>query len=168
MSKNLNHRPLSASNRKGTFSHEPSPLHSSKVKKDNQAYFQPPELDSRLRISSRQNVRKNDGKVLGTNLFINNLNVQINPSQPTHQKKVSAPLAVAITNRKNSKQYAGLSQKEEAALAEYRNDKIKTKDGRPPSGIRDNIPQSILGNSLYEIRKNPVAIIPKHHTEGKK
>jgi len=162
MTKNLNHRPVSASGRKGTYSHDPSPLHSNKSKKETHP-FNPPDLHSQLRMSSKSATKKTDPKFLANNLFINDLNAQLDRAHPIQQRKLSAPITAAITNRKNSKQYFGLTHKEEAALHDYKATKTKTRDGRPPTGLEENIPSPhILGSSLYELRKNQMAFIPKH------
>ncbi len=165
MTKNLNHRPVSASGRKGTSSYEPSPLHSNKTKKESHP-FQPPDLHSQLRMASKSATKKTDPKFLSNNLFINDLNAQMSHVHPIQQRKLSAPITAAITNRKNSKQYFGLTHKEEAALNDYKASKTKTRDGRPPTGLEENMPSPhILGSSLYELRKNQMAFIPKH-TDG--
>jgi len=162
MTKNLNHRPVSASGRKGTYSHDPSPLHSNKSKKETHP-FNPPDLHSQLRMSSKSATKKTDPKFLANNLFINDLNAQLDRAHPIQQRKLSAPITAAITNRKNSKQYFGLTHKEEAALHDYKATKTKTRDGRPPTGLEENMPSPhILGSSLYELRKNQMAFIPKH------
>ena len=164
MAKNPNYKPSANSSRKGSYSHEASPLHSSKLKKESHNVFQPSDLDSNLKSSLKSGVKKNEPKLLTANVFINNLSVHMNGSQ-LHQRKISAPLSATIANRKNSKQYAGLSQKEEAALAEYRQSKLSQR-GIQTTGS-DTIPKKVLsGPTQYEFQKNQVALVPKQNNEG--
>lgn len=166
--KNPSFKTYSATNRKGSNSHETSPLHSSKTKKETiYNRYQPAELDSHLRVSSKSSTRKQDTQPLTTNVFINNLNVQINSSQ-NQQKRINTPLSATISNRKNSKQYGQLSQKEEAALAEYRESKSRQK-GRVPSApitFEEALPPNMLHGASFDLRKNGLAIIPRHNSEG--
>ena len=82
-------RPPTQGRPKQSYSHEASPV-SSKPRKDNLAshMFQAPELNNKLRLGTKlatpyqiQNSSKNrdDVKLLTTNVFINNLNIQIKP-----------------------------------------------------------------------------------------
>lgn len=165
MAKNLNYRAPSASHKKGSYSHESSPLHTYKTKKDTSNCFQPSELDTNLRLSSKAAIKKTESRPLTANVFINNLNVQINSSQ-ANQKKMAVPLSASITNRKNSKQYSALTQKEEAALAAFREGKSKQKIKSVHSSLEDAMSSSITGGMSYDLRKNPMALVSRHNSEA--
>lgn len=169
MSRNPLYKPASSSSRKGYYSYEASPLHSSKLRKENNMYVPPAgNLDNHLRASSKTGVRKNDPKPVGTNVFINNLNVHIS-NMHNHQRRVAPPSA-SVTNRKNSKPYT-MPSNEDVSLTEYRDAKRKQSRERVAhTSFEETLQtnQNTNSHSNYEvIKKTHIALGPKQ-IEGKK
>lgn len=166
MTKNPNYRASSATHKKGSYSHESSPLHTYKAKKESASNpFQPTDLDTQLRLSSKVGTKKVEARPLTANVFINNLNVQLNSSQ-VNQKKPGVPLSASITNRKTSKQYSALTQKEEAALAAFRDGKSKQKLKGQQTSFDEAMASSMHGGASFDLRKNALNLMPRHNSEG--
>lgn len=163
MSRNPLYKPASSSSRKGYHSYEASPLHSSKLRKENNMYVPPAgNLENHLRASSKSGVRKNDPKLVGTNVFINNLNVHIS-NMHNHQRRVAPPSA-SVTNRKNSKPYT-MPSNEEVSLTEYRDAKRKQSRERVAHTSFEETLQTnhnTNSNSNYEVvKKTHISLGPK-------
>jgi serine/threonine protein phosphatase PrpC len=94
-------RAYSASQRKGTHSQESSPLNSSNARKDHNNIFQIPDLNSQFKYMTKNANKGNDVKLLTTNVFINNLNIQIKPQN--NQKKLIMPGSDLSSGKKTSK-----------------------------------------------------------------